>query len=195
MVIWAADPNDTNLPPLRGHLYVADNLNYRVQKFLASRPPAPPAAVKPDNIHDEDWANMSQILSAVRNPINTIMPTMRWRFVDLDEGDRQSAFQLQLAYSNEFEPQSMLYDSGVIEEESVENIGTHQIPEGVIENDPLISDVTYYYQVRVRDGFGLWSQYSKGSFAIDTVAPMNPYIKNSGSATDKRSHSSFKLEM
>jgi len=151
------------------NLYIADNLNYRVQKFLASNPPSVPTAVKPDNMTNDEWDASAKTLTAIRNPINTLMPTLRWAFVDTDVNDYQSAYQLQISKEPTFE--TLLYDSYVVEENSVENIGTHAVPDGYLVDEGL-----YYYKVRLRDSFGLWSQYSVGSFRIDLVAPINPYM-------------------
>jgi len=161
------------------YLYVTDNKNYRIQKFLSDQAPLAPAAVKPDNIPATWWGAdstkesnaIAPYLTAERDPINTVTPSLRWQFSDTDSGDKQSAYQVQIARTvDALGTYTQVYDSGVVEAFSVGGIGTHVVTTS-LEYAGL-----YYYRIKLRDNYGLWSPWSIGRFTIDLEPPANPSI-------------------
>jgi len=158
--------------PNKYFIYAIDKLNYRMQRYIADNPPAPVASVKPDNWTDAEWEASSQTITALRNPFNSTFPTLRWRFndEDLSSGDYQTACQVQISKVVDFS--TIIFDSGVVENVSGEGgIATYTVTQD------LVDEGRYYYKVKVRDSYGLWSPYAIGSFDIDITGPINPYIK------------------
>lgn len=157
--------------PNKYFIYVTDKMNYRMQRYLANNPPSPPGAVKPDNWTDEEWEQSSQTLTALRNPMNSTFPTLRWRFTDPDtpSGDFQTQCQVQISKTVDFA--TLVYDSGIVDCTSVGGIATF-----VVTQD-LVDEGRYYYRAKVKDSYGLWSVYAIGSFDIDVTGPINPYAK------------------
>ena len=155
-------------------IFVSDSKNYRINKYLADTPPTACLGVKPDNMSQDDWNASSKNVTTIRNPINTTKPTMRWQIATSGTNNPQTALYVQIARNQmDLGEPAQVFDSGVVELPSVSGIGTFTVP----DSGDLIYAGDYYYRVKIRDEFGLWSPWSNGAFTIVTDIPINPYIK------------------
>lgn len=85
---------------------------------------------------------------------NDLTPTLSWQFADPNSGDSQKAFQVRLY--NEFG--TLLHDSG----EVVSPAGSYEIPAA---NRLFYSD-KYQWEVRVKDQYDAWSNYTSRAWFI-----------------------------
>ena len=94
--------------------------------------------------------------------VNKAKPSFSWNFNDTNVKDRQAAYQVELAVSENFS--TLKYDSGKVTSSSTTHSFASAIPDGI-----------YYWRVRVWTPYDEMSDWSAPEVVgIDTVAPLNP---------------------
>jgi immune inhibitor A len=109
----------------------------------------PPNAPTPTAPADGAWLGVSK-------------PTVNWSFSDPDAGDTQAGYQAQIDADSAF---------GSVDWDSGDTAG----PNAYATAGSALAEGKWYWRVRVRDGGGLWSNWSASrSFNIDLTAPAAP---------------------
>jgi hypothetical protein len=123
--------------------------SYRPKLTLTYRtPPNTPTGLTPGSSTSE-----------AATKINTVTPTLSWTFSDPDAGDTQSAYQVLIYRTSD---NVLVKDTG----EVASSVSSYTIPSGV-----LAQGVGYYWKVRVKDSYGLWSNYSTNAYIYTNRAP------------------------
>ena len=132
---------------------------------------------------DESWSTDGPI--AVNYCTFPLRPTLSWNFSDLDPGDSQSAYQVQIATRKHFQEQFIVVDSGKV----ASPLSSYTVPDGA-----LSFDETYYWRVRAWDSTDRVSNWTEGPAYIApphafpqprfTVLPQNPAVGAATAFTD-----------